>query len=447
MLLNQNLKAKNFNLYAAIMNYPIVFLLIIGFCHVWLFWPGMLSPDSQGQYAMAIAGVYNDHHPPLMSFVWRYLDKIHSGPGMMFLLHMSLLYGSLIYLIRSLAELPYRFLFILFPLIPHILVYANMIWKDVGFAFSFLFVACYLSYLTAIKQKLSWYQTSILLIILFYGTAVKFQAQYCAPILLAWIAYSFSNYKLYAKKNILCLLIISIPFYVVINNINNIFIPNVTKAHAWQYVKLYDLAAISVQNNYSIFPEFAKNKNYTLEKLTTRFNHQRVDDLVFVDPILKKGETAAERQELYSTWLHAVYQHPLSYIKHRCLNMYNIILYPIGLNYISTLIEKRYSKTTLRYTILSWIAKITTHLVTSNFIVILLGLTYVIYGVFSLRKSWAAIPLICFNGVGLTMVGVLFFCAMAGTSRYTYICMCMLHASHAFAYLCLRASNIYIKSF
>ena len=33
-----------------------------------LFWPGYFQPDSSGQYASALSGMYSDHHPPVDVF-------------------------------------------------------------------------------------------------------------------------------------------------------------------------------------------------------------------------------------------------------------------------------------------------------------------------------------------------------------------------------------------
>lgn len=414
-------------------------ILIIGIFHLWLAWPGILSPDSQTQYAIALSGNYSDHHPPLMSFVWRYLNKIYPGPGMMLLLHLSLLYGSIFYLMRSVTTFSYRFLLIALPFIPQVFIYSHMIWKDVGFAFSFLFAASYLSYLTSNKRKPSFFQTSILLIVLFYGTAIKFQAQYCAPILLGWLAYLFSNHTICSRKFVRYFFMLLVSFFLLLHSVNHILIKNEQKNHSWQYVKLYDLAAISIANNASVFPDFTKNNNFTMEELFKRFTHQRVDDLVFVDPLLKIGRNEEERQALYSAWLNAVYHHPLAYLKHRMLNLANIVLYPPGFSHIQTSIEKISSKGTLPYTLLHQTAKIIAFLTMSHVIPIMLGLLYFIFGLSCLRISWAAIPLVSFNALGLAMTFVLFFCSMAGTPRYTYISICMLHASHIFAYLCFNA--------
>ncbi len=63
------------------------------------FFPGFPNPDALGQYAEAIAGVYSDHHPAVMAFVWRYINYVIPGIGSMFLIPLVLYtIGSLILL-------------------------------------------------------------------------------------------------------------------------------------------------------------------------------------------------------------------------------------------------------------------------------------------------------------------------------------------------------------
>jgi len=418
---------------------PLIIILLIGLMHLLLMWPGILSPDSQGQYLMAIAGVYNDHHPPLMAFVWRYLDKIIPGPGMIFLLNLILLYSSIFYLINSIKSYRCRYLLLLFPLIPQIVLYSSMIWKDIGFTFCFLFVASYLTYLTSNKHKPTWKQTTMLLIVLLYGTAIKFQAQYCAPVLLGWMAYIWSNYKIYCKKFCTICGVLFVAFYLSLNSINWILIPNVQKSHSWQLVKIYDLAAISLSINQDLFPEFTKNKNFTMQELSKRLNHNpldrfkyyMVDDLIFGDAILKSGVNQKERNELYFTWLNAVLKHPYAYLKHRSSNMISMLLYHPTFKYINPLLTHN---SALYFIINSLI-----YLTMSNLIPAILCFIYFVFGIYLLNKmrslNWFAVPLVCFNAIGIIMMLVLFFCSMAGTPRYTYITVCMVHASHVFAYL------------
>lgn len=429
----------------------VVFLL---FLHLLLIWPGYFSPDSAAQYQMAIQGVYSDHHPPLMSFVWRYLNYIVSGPGMMLLLQLSFLYGSIFYLINSVKKLGYiSLLLIVLPIVPQVMRYSSTIWKDAHFAFSFLFIASYLAYLTVNKLKLKWYQFIGLLIILLYGTAVKFQAQYCAPVLLIWMVYAVLDYKFLHKKIFGILGGLLIFFYGCLNTINYILIPNVKKDYSWQQVKLYDLAGISMAINQDLFPNFSKNSNFTMQQLFNKFDYCKsffnckysrytVDDLLHnpyppgVGPILKKCIDDKERRELYFTWVREVLRHPLAYCKHRITNMIGILCgVPVAFKYFHQYFE---------YNSISYmIFDVAIRLIISNFIYAMLSVIYFICGLYILYKtrnnvSRFAIPLVMFNAISVIMLVVLFFCSLASTPRYTYISMCMVHSSHLFAYLCFR---------
>lgn len=428
------------------LSYSLATLLSIGLFHLFLMWPGILSSDSKTQYQMAISGVYSDHHPPLMAFIWRYLDKIYQGPGMMFLLHLTLLYGAIFYLINSIKSYRCKYVLLLLSVIPQIFLYSNMIWKDVGFTFCFLFVASYLTYLTSNQRQPTLIQAIILLIVLLYGTAIKFQAQYCAPILLGWAAYILSGYKIHCKKFIKIYGIFLIIFYLLLNSINWILIPNVQKNYGWQLVKIYDLAAISLATNTDLFPDFTKNKNFSMQEISNRLSrdpldrskYYMVDNLIFGDAILKTGSNKAERNKLYFTWFKAVITHPLAYLKHRSMNLASMLLYHPTFKHINAFLTNN----SLIYIIANGII----YLTMSNLIPVILSFIYLVVGIYLLKKienidntNWFIVPVVCFNAIGIVMVLVLFFCSMAGTPRYTYIAVCMNYASHVFAYLSLRS--------
>jgi hypothetical protein len=87
----------NTNIFNKMTNKSSILVLLIFAAHLLIMWPGSLNPDSQAQYNMAVAGMYNDHHPAIMSLVWRYLNYIIPGSGMMFLLQLVLFYGGIFY--------------------------------------------------------------------------------------------------------------------------------------------------------------------------------------------------------------------------------------------------------------------------------------------------------------------------------------------------------------
>lgn len=267
-------------------SYRFYVLGILFLMNLALFWPGDLQPDSQGQYIQAITGQYSDHHPPMMSFVWHYLDKIYTGSGLMLAMQLGFFYGALGMLLRIVdACLPQKhrplaaFVLLLLPLYPQILVYSGTIVKDNQFAFSFLFIMSILAYYTITGKRLSLWLLAALLPILIYGMSVKFQAQYCSVIIMAWMGALVTTSSLLKKAGAACL--IGILAFGSMTAINDALVPEKKKNYSWQYVKLYDLAAISIGAQADLIPDTNKTAEYTFQDLKAQFVHYRVDPLVF----------------------------------------------------------------------------------------------------------------------------------------------------------------------
>lgn len=415
--------------------------------HVALTWPGTMTPDSQSQYSMAITGNYSDHHPPVMSFTWRYLNMVYPGPGLVLLLHLFFLYAAAGIFISTFKDIRIKFFYLLLPIIPSVLVYSWMIWKDVGFAFSYLLLAAILTHLTLLKKRISLTCGIVIFLTLFYGTAVKFQAQYCAPLILLWIAYIYNNQKLNAKA-FTAAFIFGVAFFMALNAFNSALIPDAGKSHSWQHVKLYDLAAISYATDRPLFPEFAKRLGFSMEKLKKLSNSQRVDDLTFgEDAILQLGKNDQERQQLWDYWFKTVLKYPFIYAKHRLYNSaYTLLSVPglLRLTGSSVFWESSAASSTsalsgfLKMTLID-LFKIIATLLLAHLPVIILGFFYIILAVKALPYEGAAVPLLFINLIALSMVIILFFFSMAGTPRYTYMSICLTNASNALAFLCGRA--------
>mgnify|MGYP004068218379 CR=1 FL=1 len=69
---------------------PITALIYIS-----MFFPGLMTADSIGTYNSAKSGVYTDHHPPMMAFVWSFFDYFYEGPACMFIVNMALMWSAL----------------------------------------------------------------------------------------------------------------------------------------------------------------------------------------------------------------------------------------------------------------------------------------------------------------------------------------------------------------
>lgn len=431
--------------------------------NVLLFWPGQMSPDSYAQYESALTGIYGDHHPPMMSVVWRYLAMLVPGSGLMFLLHLLMLYSAAAFFMSAARSSCARWLAMLLPAIPPLCFYSSMIWKDVGFAFAYLLGAALISYCVVHLKKPNGLLLASVSALLLYGTAVKFQALYVLPLPLVGLSYCFTSFQLSYKTVVYAALSYLLCLYGV-QTFNNMYVPADRKSHSWQLVKLYDLAGISVLKNKPLFPDYLSRYNlYSFEKVKEKFNHERVDDLVgFTDSPLRIGVNENERSELLSIWWSAVLQHPHYYLWHRLCNWWRMVNI-IPIERLNRLDFSKYAGLRWFCTV-QWLAQQPLHSPEINWIAILLSkiffalfelmryalrissllpciLFYLYLGIKKFYINRAAAPLILLNSIAVAMLITLFFFSMASAIRYMYIVICMVHASHGFAYECMREDS------
>lgn len=158
-------------------NIKHIFLFIFLF-NLFILYPGAFTNDSLTQYQHALSGQYNTHHPPLMAFWWSLMMKMIDTPVTMLVFHLILLVGACynFYLAFQYINNRWRYGFVLAPFFPLIFLYSLMIWKDVSFTYSYLFVISSLVKINARNEKATKTEIIAIFIALFYGTAVKYQA-------------------------------------------------------------------------------------------------------------------------------------------------------------------------------------------------------------------------------------------------------------------------------
>lgn len=427
---------------------PYVLLLGSFLLHLLMFWPGIVSPDGASQFQTAKLNLYNDHHPPMMGFVWLFLNKIHAGPGLMWLFHMLMLYSSSFILMRLFRHSRFQWYYAALPMVPTIFIYTPLLVKDNGFCYSYLLTGCIISYLVFEKVKELRYKLPLLslaVLLLFYGTAVKFQAKFILiAFALGW-AYCL-NYKFNTRNFVIALLLCAAILKAVFM-FNNWLVPNKQQSHSWQFVKLYDLASISLALNKPLLPDFVlESPHFSMEALREKFDPSNVDPLVFTsENILVKGKNEQERQLVMDYWKAGVKAHPFLYLKHRLtLWSYNLTTAPCKGNHPYHFLKDtrwgRYAAMPIIYNTLGGLHALSLMLLKFIWFVPLL-FYYCYLGIRALKLTPAAIPLLILNVASLMLMAILLFLSMAATARYIYFCVCLLHASHGFAYLCWKANK------
>lgn len=115
---------------------PIIAIIIF----IWIYFsPGYMSSDSFVQYGSALAGVYPDNHPAIMSILWHYLMYLIPGPQSLLIFHCFLLAGGIYFWQRNANWYAASLMLVLSFMAPWIINFAGVLWKDVGMAFAMLF--------------------------------------------------------------------------------------------------------------------------------------------------------------------------------------------------------------------------------------------------------------------------------------------------------------------
>lgn len=115
-------------------------------------YPGQFTHDSVDQLTEARAGFLTDAHPPLMSFLWRYIDMLIPGTLGMFVLQTAMLVAGLFLLFRRFTtERTAAMGAIALLWFPPISAPMMVIWKD-----SLMAGACMLGFALFLEERRRW---------------------------------------------------------------------------------------------------------------------------------------------------------------------------------------------------------------------------------------------------------------------------------------------------
>ncbi len=420
---------------------PYVFFFLSLAVFLGIFFPGKMSPDSETMYAQALEHSYSDHHPPLISFVWHYLNLIVPGTALMFLINMILLWGGIYILAFNIFKgSRIAYFIVLIPYFPQVAVYAAWIWKDVIFTYGYALLSLYLSDRAINNKPIKLFHIPIFFTILSYATAVKFQAQFILPILLFFFFQILLINKRVKHKTILSIsssILTSIALIFSIEVINSHIVnkKGTGSNYSWQYVKIYDLAGMSLISNKILLPQtLIKHDRITLKDIEKKWDLLWEPLICDTDSPLVSTKNDKEREELLSTWWENILRYPLIYLQHRVIMWLDgIVMSAPGKNYI----EKNLFITnqTLKPFIVT-IASIFAYIVLLPF-----QLSFFWLGTRALRKDHLTKQygksLLFLTTMGMSLLFILLFKSLAATPRYICFTFFTFFISVPFALKCL----------
>jgi hypothetical protein len=282
------------------------------------FYPGIVSIDSIAQYEQGLAGRFNDHHPPLMAWLWSLLGHITRGPSTMLVLHAALVWGGLWLFAEGAARrgLRHAWLLVLAGFLPPIIGIEGMIWKDVGMAAALLFATGLLYRASVHGARAGGWVAAIAIAILFYATAVRANAPAATgPIAVYWAACVFPQVRartaIRVGIGVLALLLL-VQWGI------DTRVLHARRMHASQVIETFDLAAIQCAGGDATIPPAFVRDGVHAKALCDAFDPRLVDLLYFDSgsPLQMSTDHSALRA-LGRAWRQAVVASPGLYIAHR----------------------------------------------------------------------------------------------------------------------------------
>lgn len=322
------------------------FWLTLGFIvNIILVYPGFMSWDAVDQLYQARTGEYLNWHPPIMAYIWSWIDLVISGPFGMLLLIMLLVWIGTYYINRSLivdqrgpllAILTWVIIF--FP--PTFIGFAH-IEKD-NFMAGFLLVLYALVFWFSIYYRKEDRSAFVLMGVAFCILAAAilsismrhnaFLAVFPALWLVVLVLFQKGTMSL--GKQLLAIssaILLLLCCMIAAGGINK----SITRQHVPAILSLvvYDLTGIAVHEGEVFFTNtdsksplqaILRIDNPSLELLSEKYNY---NDWVPLHEIfdLGKAETREMEKVIIKYWVKSIIQYPVSYIKHRTGVFFNLI--------------------------------------------------------------------------------------------------------------------------
>lgn len=305
----------------------IPFLLLFITCvlfTIYLFHPGYMDNDAVDQFEQGKSGLYNDWHPPIMSWLWGRLDQIIPGTLGMFTLQVILFWSGLGILISLAApDLKSRFLYLLIGFFPPAFMLLSTIIKDVAMAAALTFGFSLILY----SEK----RRSILLFIpglvfLGYGMVTRHNATLAAfplflysGIALAKIYSSRTGTACAAWKSVT----LGFALFIIVFAAGNLGTRYLTKIKSYpiQQIMLHDLVGISIRTKTNLVPQYlAVSEQPSMKDLRRIYQLGSMKNLYWPDftPIhFKIIHDPTLVGDLFNTWIREVVKHPRAYLDHR----------------------------------------------------------------------------------------------------------------------------------
>lgn len=303
---------------------------ILGFVmSIRMFYPGLMSNDSVGQYSQALRFSFDDWHPPITAFIWALVNDWIPGPLGMLLLFCALYWGGLFFLSLSIAHRGRRYAIALIVLgfAPWALGNLGAIWKDVLHAVLTFFAVGLVAFASRDGKPARSKLGVTGLILLLIAAMVRFNALAALPPLL-WLAIGRPPLNRWKTLAVLAVL----PLFVLV--LSSLFTYGFLRAErtgVHSSLLIYDIGAITRATGVNAFGQPFKPEEE--RKLTTTCYEKNAWDsyswgtCAFLTPAVKASGLWGS-DALFQAWVQAIRNHPAEYVQHRFAHWWNLLWKP-----------------------------------------------------------------------------------------------------------------------
>jgi hypothetical protein len=305
-------------------------LMTLAICFI--FYPGFMSYDSLHALRAARGEVTDSVWPPMVSYVWRFVDLFSSNPSAMHFFQVFLLLFSISFVVFLLfKKLKFSFIFVLVYLsIPAVLGTLAVIWKDVLMAAFFIAALAITLLLRHIKnRKLIFLFFFLALVLIFLGVCSRHNAITAAVPLFFLLTYTvFLKFKIDTFKSI-CFSVLAGVFlifctYAVKVQLDNFSLPNFIKLNAkfddFSGLKILDISGASICLDKNLF--FKIDSNLTVSDIEKMYDPKHCN---LSSDITNKFHG---NKEIDSIWGNLIKEHPLCFF----YNKFHMMKYMVGAN-------------------------------------------------------------------------------------------------------------------
>jgi hypothetical protein len=297
-------------------------------------YPGAMSADSIAILGQARSGVFLDAHPPVLGYIWRWVDSLVPGPQGMLALHLLGLYGGVAF-VMSIAGLRVGpiacILLMVFLINPAIGGIVGVIWIDILMAAALMFAVGLIAFAGISNGAARYCALAIALFAICMGIASRHNAAAAAIPLVAGVFFVLVG----PQKSVFgttVVLVSSVAATVLLFVACNFLAASVVRdrQHFWTVLAQYDIAGIAARtSDASIDDLFAPA---TLEDVQVLYTPRSVIPLLIGEqvhaeafpfpkatalPSDKIRTSANLRDQLSTKWINEVQVHPADYLAHR----------------------------------------------------------------------------------------------------------------------------------